>query len=605
VSVEAYASAKYESMSPTMLASQPSEIDEKDLKKGKDWVQIYSALESRLGSLRMWRYSFWQYWSELAQYILPQRYHFLVTANTMNKGHPVNGAIVDGTATLAMRICAAGLWTGLTSPSRPWFKLGVPEGFMSLDADGAAWLEDTERRCYDVLGGSNFYNTMAQAFQDVATFGTAPVIMYEDFEDVIRCYLPCAGEYYLGVGGRLSVDVHYREYVQTVQSLVDQFGLEHCPAQVVKAWTEGGASLDLEFVVAHAIEPNTALKRRGAPGEIRVVPGVFTWREVYWLKGIKTDAELSRRGFNEVPFFVARWSTTSNDPYGRSPGMDALGDTKQLQMETRRKGEFIEKIVRPPMGADVEMKNEPSSILPGHITYTNTQGGKKGFWPLFEMSPAALAPMVADIKEIQERIKTYFFVDVFMAISQMEGVQPRNELELTKRDLERLQVLGPFITLFETEFANPGITRLLAILERRRLLKPRPQSMQGVPIQPKYMSILKLAQRAAETANLERTFATAGNLSAAAKAAGVADPIRVIDLDKAFREYADLLSVSPAIFYSPDVVAEHDQARTQAQQTAMAAQTTLPAVTAAKTLSETNVGGGQSALSAMLGGGQQ
>ena len=38
---------------------------------------------------------------------------------------------------------------------------------------------------------------MAQAFQDIVVFGTAPVIVYEDFEDIIRLYLPCAGEYYL------------------------------------------------------------------------------------------------------------------------------------------------------------------------------------------------------------------------------------------------------------------------------------------------------------------------------------------------------------------------------------------------------------------------
>ena len=74
------------------------------------------------------------------------------------------------------------------------------------------------------------------------------------------------------------------------------------------------------------------------------------------------------------------------------------------------------------MGANVEMKNEPSSIQPGNITYTSTDGGKKGFWPLFEVSPAALPPMIEDIKEIQVRIKECFFVNLFMAaITQMEG----------------------------------------------------------------------------------------------------------------------------------------------------------------------------------------
>ena len=122
--------------------------------------------------------------------------------------------------------------------------------------------------------------------------------------------------------------------------------------------------------------------------------------------------------------------------------------------ETRRKAEFIEKGVRPPMGANPELKNEPSSIVPGNITYTSTDGGKKGFWPLFEPNPQWLAGITADIDKINARINQCLFVDVFMAITRMEGVQPRNELELTKRDLERLQELGPFITKFENEFAG-------------------------------------------------------------------------------------------------------------------------------------------------------
>ena len=125
--------------------------------------------------------------------------------------------------------------------------------------------------------------------------------------------------------------------------------------------------------------------------------------------------------------------------------------------------------------------------------------------------------MIADLAEIRQRIKDGFFVNIFMAISQMEGVQPRNELELTKRDLERLQVLGPFIQLFETEAAGPILKRVLAIMERRGIIQPRPPSMARMPIKIDFVSILRLAQRAAETASMERTFAVAGSLSEAAK----------------------------------------------------------------------------------------
>lgn len=599
-----YSEAFAEAMSPSMFAATPPELPTDDTAPGKNWDSIYAHLESRMGMLRTARWSWWAHWSELARWLLPRRYFWFITANLQSRGLPINQDIVDGTPTAAMQTCAAGAWTGLTSPSRPWFKLGLSTPGVALDAEGAAWLYDTEQRLYAVFAGSNFYSSSAQMFQDVTTFGTSPMLMYEDSEDVIRCYLPCAGEYFLAAGGRLSDNVLFREYVRTVSQIVDEFQLENCPEQIRKAWKEGGGSLELEFVVAHAVEPNFALADRlNGKKSIRVVPGSFPYREVYWLRGIKTSRELRRTGYYEKPFFAARWYTVSNDAYGRSPGMDALGDIKQLQLETRRKAEFIEKLVRPPMGADRELKNEPNSVQPGHVTYMSTDGGKKNFWPLFEVNAQALAPMIQDIEKISARIEKWFYVPVFMAISQMEGVQPRNELEINKRDLERLQVLGPFINLFETEFAGPAVMRCMNILERRRALKPRPASLQGQPLKIEYLSMLKLVQQAAETTAMGQGLAIAGSMSEAAKAAGVPDPIRIIDLGAALRIYFDRIHFPAVAMYSPAQVADHDRIRAAAQQQHEAMQATQPVVSAAQTLSQTPIGGGQSALQAMLGGG--
>ncbi len=599
-----FASAAYEASSPTLLAAQPPTLARDDTGPGENWIFINQHLEQRLGALRNWRLSWWSYWASLAEFILPRRYHWLVVANVMTRGVPINQSIVDSTATMAMQVCSTGMWTGLTPATRPWFKLGVGLSNMELDDDAKAWLEDTQERLYYVLAQSNFYNTMAQAFQDVATFGTAPVIMYEDAETVLRCYLPCSGEYYLATGSRLNVDTLYREFTLTVQQIVDMFTLANCPVSVRDLWAQGGGAIEREFVVAHAIEPNFDLAgaSRGFD-KIKVVPAGFAWREVYWLKGMRTERELSRRGFHESPFFVARWSTVSNDAYGRSPGMDCLGDTKQLQMETRRKGEFIEKLVRPPMGANPELKNEPSSILPGHITYVSTEGGKKGFYPLMEVQPQALGPMIQDLKEIQARIERCYFVDIFMAITRMEGVQPRNELELTQRDLERLQVLGPFVNLFVNEFAAPAIKRALGILERRRLVKPMPQSLQDTPLKIEVISMMKIAQGAAQNSTITQTIAQNGLLAQSALQSGQPNPLDNYDLDEASRVMATNSHFPVSVMRSKDSVEKMRKKKADAaamqQMTALAPQ----AVESARTLSETNPSGG--ALGALLGGSPQ
>jgi hypothetical protein len=597
--------AAYMEMGPDILSQQPVNAPSTQpyqFMEPAQWTQVFNQLESRLGSLRSWRYSWWTHWSRLAEYFLPRRYTWLVVANRMWRGAPINDAIIDSTGQLAARTCAAGMWTGLTSPSRPWFNLEIALPWIELDAEGASWLEDTQEKVYTVLAQSNFYNTMSQAFQDVTVFGTAPVIIYEDFEDVIRCYLPCAGEYYLSASSRLSVDTLYREFTLTIEQIVGQFGIDNCPQQVRKAWDSGGASLDMEMVVAHAIEPNFAVSGRASKKEIKVVPGTFSFREIYWLKGQRTENPLSARGFHTSPFMAARWATVSNDAYGRSPAMDCLGDTKQIQVETRRKAEFIEKGVRPPMGANPELKNEPSSIIPGMITYMNTDGGKKGFFPLFEVSAQWISPLVADIAQVAARIQHCLFVDLFMAITRMEGVQPRNQLELTERNQERLQELGPFVQMFENEFAGPAIKRVLDIMERRKILRPMPPSLKGQPIKINYTSIMKLAQRASESVAMKDVFQTGGAMSSAAKAAGLPDPLRIIDLDKAMRHYSDLNNFPQDCLFTEDEVKKHDQAREQGKQQAQAPGQAMAAVTAAKTLSQTQLGGGN-ALGAMLGAG--
>jgi hypothetical protein len=272
--------------------------------------------------------------------------------------------------------------------------------------------------------------------------------------------------------------------------------------------------------------------------------------------------------------------------------MDALGDNKQVQLETMRKAEFIEKGVRPPMGADPSLKNEPSSVVPGNITYVAADGSKKGFWPLFQVAPEWLAGLTNDIDKVNARIEKCLFVDLFMAITKMEGVQPRNELELTQRNQERLQELGPFVHLFENEFATPALQRLIDIMMRRRVTKPLPPSLRNVPFKITFISIMRQAQRAMESVALKDVLQFGGLLSEAAHSAGLPDPLRNIDLDKAYRKYGEINDAPDDLWFTPAEVAQHDKQAAQAKQAAQVPGAAMAAVQAAQTLSQTSTGQG-------------
>ncbi len=105
--------AHYEIAGATVLSQQPSDV-EPDYKKksSEEWKILRGKLEQRLNNLRTWRMSWWtQNWSDLAMFIQPRRSIWLTqsaggwpTPNNMTRGRPINSAIVDPTATLALRV---------------------------------------------------------------------------------------------------------------------------------------------------------------------------------------------------------------------------------------------------------------------------------------------------------------------------------------------------------------------------------------------------------------------------------------------------------------------------------------------------------------------
>jgi Bacteriophage head to tail connecting protein len=593
--------APYEDASARILSLQPP-IAGPEPQRRDDWPDLYQHLEGGLTSKRSWRYSWWQHWAILAQYLLPYRYHWVIAANTFNRGFPVNDSIINETAMLDAQICASGLFTGMMSPSRPWMRLSVAIESWPVDSQGDEWLDDSSERILAVLGSSNWYSEWFQAIQDEVIFGTGPGIIYEDAEDVIRVYIACAGEYFCSSGARNDITELWREFTFTVRQIVGFFRLENCPEEVRLLWERGGGALDQEFVVAHAIEPNFAIApRAGKRQPLTIVPASFPYREVYWLRGRQANKELWRRGYPEKPFFCLRWSKTSNDPYGRGPGMDALGGSRQLQQQERRNSEYIEKMVRPPMGADASLENKPSSILPGEITFMDASSGKQQMFPLFEVNPQGLAPMKESIERVEARIHRAFKTDLFLMISQMEGIQPRNQIEILERKGEKIQQIGPVIELFEQEVSS-AIQRVMAIMARRGLLRPPPPSLRGAPIGITYTGQLKMLQMAAETAAMERTAAMFGSISESAVAAGVPNPMRIVKWDDFGREYSKRVLLPARLLYTDKEVAQHDEQREQKAAMDQAAQVTPGVAQVAQTLSKTPVGAGQSALSSIIGG---
>lgn len=556
--------------------------------------------EGRLMGLRVNRYSWWTHWRELADYFLPRRYRWVITPNMMGRGSPINQHILDATGVIAARNLSSGLVSGKSSPTRPWFKLKIGR----IDSTGtnliSLWLSECERLLYLIFHESNFYNSIAVFYYDLVVFGTAAQLIYEDYDNVIACYNPCAGEYYVDIDGRYIPCIFYREFTMTISAVVNEFGLDNCPEEIQRAYRENnGANLTREIVVAHSIEPNNDGRAREFGFTID-----YAYREVYWVWGGSASSQggnqqvsprntpLRKKGYFERPAIIGRWDLVSNDAYGRSPAMDALGDQKQLQLESRRKAQAIDKMVNPPLVADVQLKNQPASLLPGGITYVSgyAASGKPGFSSVYD-TKFPVNDIVTDLQETRQRIQQTFFNDVLRVASQYETRSNITAVEWDMRKSESLVMLGPALERIDHEVLGPIIDRVFSIAARANILPPPPPEIAGMPMEIEFVSMLSQAQQASQSASIERALAMVGNLAAVKPEA-----LDKINVDYTIDKYSALLNNDPKMMNSDEVVAEIRQERMKQQAAAQQAQIADLMAKAGKTMSETDVGGGINAL---------
>lgn len=550
-------------------------------------LEAHNRKKGVIAAMMTERQPFWQFWRDCADYILPQRYVWLQSEPELRVTRR-NSMILDSTGTSAARTLASGMMNGITSPTRPWFKLR----FAGIDPDqypeAAVWTDDAEKKMLRVMAESNFYQSMAILYLDLSVFGTASDLIYESNEKVINCYNPALGEFYLGQDYEHRVNAFARELKFTVEQLVTMFGKENCSPQVQNLWTQGGASRRQKIEIIHLIEENF-------PGDEQYGSSAFRYRECYWEKGGEAGMLLREAGYFDFPVIAPRWELTGNDTYGTSPGMDALPDIIQLQHETKKKAQALDKMVSPPLLADVSMENKPMALLPNGVTYVPRLTDTSGARPIFTVNPP-LGEMSADLAQIQARIRETFHNDLFLMISQLQTV--RSATEIDARREEKLILLGPVLERFEHEGLDPAINRVFGIMMRRGMFAPIPESLRQVAtgLEIQYVSILSTAQSAVGTAPTERLLQVLGNV------APVWPEARLVpNIPELLHDYAVDIGVKAKNIHTRDQVAEMIEGMNQQAQMDQQLQQAGAGAQAAKLLSETEVGGGANALQRLLG----
>ena len=510
-------------------------------------------------------------WQEIAEYILPYSAKYLSDASSKSKdGKKKTYKIINGTAYKALTTLSSGMQGGMTSPSRPWFSLGLKREELMEIGPVRLWLRAVRDLMLNVFSKSNFYGAVHTLYGDLGAFGTAVMLIEEDFDTVIRCRPYAAGEYYLSINEKYIPDTVYRCFEMSAKQLELKFGEEKL-SNSVKSALKNKQYEDL-FEIIHCITPN---RDRSEEDENEYL-------SLYFEKSTGlTDTFLRISGYRTKPFAAPRWEVKGTDTYGISPCMQAVSDVKMLQVMEEKKLKALGKMVDPPMNAPASMKGK-GTIIAGGVNYVDIAQGNQGMAPVYQVNPN-LQNIAYEIDRVESRIRNYLFNNLFLAI--LDQNKNMTATEVNQRTQEKLLVLGSVVDRTGTEMLDVIIDRTFDIMSRFDLIPPPPPEIQGEDISITYISMLAQAQKITGVTAIEQTAAFVGNMAAANP-----EVLDKFNFDQSVDEYAKAVGGPPSLIRPDDEVEVIREMRAKQQQQLQQQEMMANAAQGAKTLSEANIG---------------
>lgn len=211
------------------------------------------------------------------------------------------------------------------------------------------------------------------------------------------------------------------------------------------------------------------------------------------------DGVLYNEYLNSSPGIIWRWKKTNNETWGRGPVMEALPSIISLNEMARLElaaGNL--NIFKPYMGFSDAVFNPhtfklaPFTVIP--IAPIGT-GGQAPLIPLPGTTDLQIGQFT--ISDLRMQIKALLFAE---DPQDGPGIQPQTAYELSLKQQNLAQKIGPLFSRLQQEFLWPAIKRFAWILHSMGKL-PFP-NLDGTPIRFKYKSPLALVLGQQEIARL-------------------------------------------------------------------------------------------------------
>nr|DAG27652.1 MAG TPA: head to tail connecting protein [Caudoviricetes sp.] len=467
--------------------------------------------------------------------------------------------LYDAEAAEAADIMAAGLLSGLSSPSRPWLRLTTMDPELDAQPDVEFWLSDLQQRFLMRFAKSEVYNSLHRSYLELTTFGTACSIIQGHPDNVIDMLNLSCGEYWLGSDPYGRVDTLFRKFSMTAKQMVQRFGYDRVSNDVKSLMRTNPFE---RKTVIQAIVPR--MERDIFKRDKLNKP----YASVYWEEGRDSDPPLEESGFDEFPALCPRWLVTGGSVYGRGPGAKALSASKSLQRLHNRLATMTDYITNPPVQFPTKHRAFLDMYRPGGRIPVDP-GDNESIRTAWEVK-ADPALIDALIERRRQEIQRYFKVNIFQMIEATQ-VADRTATEIEALNQEKIMVMGPILERLHTELLDPLVSNAFALMVEKNQVPPAPEALHGKPLSIEYISVLAEQQKASSVNGILNTVQQIGVIAQLKP-----DVLDKLDADKAVDLLADMNNVPPSMIVSGQQIAliRQQRAEDQAamQQQAMAAQ---------------------------------
>lgn len=539
-------------------------------------------------------------WREVADNFFAQK--IMYNRGAKPQSTKINHKIIDSTPVQSLETLSAGMQAGITSPARPWFKMTTPDPELAEFGSVKVYLDNVTNILRARFLRSNLYNVTPTSYKYMGSLGTAAYGIEEDLRTFMRCIPFKPGSYCLSNNGKLRVDTFTREFPMTVKQIVQKFGIEpndplgkkikwdNISYQVKNAWDQG--QYEQWFNIIQIIKPNLDPDRSGYGlskdklwSSCYFEAGNFGGSQQNYFRSGDEKRYLLEEGYDYFPIIAPRWMLDGDSAYAcSSPGMNALGDAKQLQTGEKKELKAIDKMVDPALMADASLKQSKVSQIPGDLSWYSGNDMDKAIRPI---SPINLNIQQLEYKQeqVRNRVQRALFTDLFMMLANSDRRQITAR-EIDAREAEKLIALGPVLEGLNQDQNDPLIDIGYQFGVNQNLFGPPPTELEGVELKVEYESIMAQAQKMYGSSSLDKfmgVYTTALQINP--------DIRHKVDMDNIIDEYGNILSISPKIIRTDEDAAfsrQQEAAQIQKQQNAaMLAQ----GAQIAKTMSETNTQG--------------